>query len=115
MSGSRDGEVLVVDPGRDACEVTIGRMAPCTVLIEDDPELSRAHGRLALRHGEWWLEDLGSANGTFLGEFGRSARVKAPVKLNSGQIFKVGLTRIRAGLTEGWTLPSVDVAQAVAR
>lgn len=47
------------------------------------------------RDGGWWLEDLGSANGTFVGEFAHSRKVAAAVKLLPGQIFRVGLTRFR--------------------
>ena len=111
MSGPRDGEVLRVDLGADGFEVTIGRLVPSAVLIEDDPEVSRQHARLTLKDGEWWLEDLGSANGTFIGEFAKSMRVTTPIKVNPGQIFRVGLTHIRTGLAEGWTLPLADAAQ----
>jgi pSer/pThr/pTyr-binding forkhead associated (FHA) protein len=114
MSGPRDGELCAIDVAGDGDEVTIGRLAPCTVLVEGDPEVSRRHARLALKHGEWWLEDLASANGTFLGEFAKSVRLNAPVKLVSGQIFRVGLTRIRFGLAGDAASLGVGAAQGMA-
>jgi hypothetical protein len=46
-------------------ETTIGRGAGCGVSI-DDAHVSKLHARLAPRDGQWYLEDLGSTNGTVL-------------------------------------------------
>jgi pSer/pThr/pTyr-binding forkhead associated (FHA) protein len=46
-------------------EVTIGRDPACECLISDD-SVSAYHARLNYHHGQWWLEDLGSTNGTSL-------------------------------------------------
>jgi pSer/pThr/pTyr-binding forkhead associated (FHA) protein len=46
-------------------EVIIGRGRGCDVLL-DDKTVSGRHARLAYHHGQWWLEDLASTNGTFL-------------------------------------------------
>ncbi len=46
-------------------EITIGRQADCECRLEDD-SVSTAHARLHYHHGQWWLEDLGSTNGTLL-------------------------------------------------
>ena len=43
------------------------------------------------------LEDLGSSNETFIGEFQTARRVSEPTPLTDGQIFRVGLTRLRLG------------------
>jgi pilus assembly protein CpaF len=42
--------------------VSIGRGADCDLTIKH-PKLSRQHGRLVLQGEQWWIEDLGSANG----------------------------------------------------
>jgi pSer/pThr/pTyr-binding forkhead associated (FHA) protein len=95
MSGPDDGrtEIISID-GNDAT-VTIGRLPECAISIASDPDASRRHARIVRRDSEWWLEDLGSANGTFIGEFAQSQKISAPVKLLPGQIFRVGLTRFR--------------------
>lgn len=96
MSGPLDGEVLQVPAGAALSQgVTFGRQPPSTILLSDDPEVSRLHARLSLRDGGWWLEDLRSANGTFVGEFAHSVRISAAVRLPYGQIFRVGRTRFR--------------------
>lgn len=46
-------------------EVIIGRGHNCDVVL-DDKTVSGRHARLAYHHGQWWLEDLISTNGTFL-------------------------------------------------
>ena len=44
---------------------SIGRERGNTVTIPD-PRISLHHARLEWRHGQWWIEDLESANGTFV-------------------------------------------------
>lgn len=57
--------------------------------------MSRRHARLVWREDSWWLEDLESTNGTFVGEFAAAQRLAAPVRLEPGQVFRVGLARFR--------------------
>jgi len=44
---------------------TMGREPSCELHI-DDPKISRRHARVIAQHGSWYIEDLGSANGTIL-------------------------------------------------
>lgn len=46
-------------------EILLGRDTHCDVSLPDDT-VSVRHARLAYHHGQWWLEDLGSTNGTRL-------------------------------------------------
>jgi pSer/pThr/pTyr-binding forkhead associated (FHA) protein len=95
MSGPRDGEVVTLAAQGDAAMVTFGRLATCGVSLPDDPDVSRQHARLTWRDGSWWVEDAGSSNGTFLGEFAGASRVTAPTRVSVGEIFRVGRTRFR--------------------
>ena len=95
MSGPEDGRTEVIDVGSSNGVATIGRVVGCSICIPDDPEASRQHAKLSYRDGAWWLEDLGSANGTFIGEFAQSRKISSAVKLLPGQIFRVGLTRFK--------------------
>ena len=97
MSGSRDGEVVQLETAGSPPAVSIGRVAPCELLITDDPDLSRRHARIFWGNSVWMLEDLGSSNGSFIGEFQAARRVSAPTAIKAGQIFRVGLTRLRLG------------------
>ena len=44
---------------------TLGRLASNDVAI-DEAGLSREHARVFREDGSWWVEDLGSSNGTFV-------------------------------------------------
>lgn len=46
-------------------EITLGRDPHCEVYIENET-VSAHHARLSYHHGQWWLEDLHSTNGTTL-------------------------------------------------
>ena len=95
MSGPEDGKTNVISLDGNNAVATIGRLAECTISIPYDPDASRKHAQLSIRNGEWWLNDLGSANGTFIGEFAQSRKLTTAEKLLPGQIFRVGLTRFR--------------------
>ena len=43
------------------------------------------------------LQDLDSSNGTFIGEFQTARRVSGTSTIQDGEIFRVGLTRLRLG------------------
>lgn len=48
-------------------EVVIGRHPGCEWMVAHETVSSR-HARLVYHHDQWWLEDLGSRNGTYLNE-----------------------------------------------
>lgn len=97
MSGSRDGEVVQLATAGSPPSVSIGRVAPCELAITDDPDLSRHHARIFWGGSSWTLEDLNSSNGTFIGEFQAGRKLSAPTAIKDGEIFRVGLTRLRLG------------------
>ena len=45
--------------------VIIGRSPSCTLVLDDSYASSR-HARVFPKDGAWWLEDLGSTNGTMM-------------------------------------------------
>jgi pSer/pThr/pTyr-binding forkhead associated (FHA) protein len=65
--------------------ILIGRAPSCTLVLDDDYSSSR-HARLYPDHGQWFVEDLGSTNGTFLD----NRRVDAPMPVPPGARVKVG-------------------------
>lgn len=71
-------------------EVTIGRSNSCTLVLEDD-FASGAHARLFSRAGSWFIEDLDSRNGTWIG----SQRLDQPERLGVGTEIRIGQTHIR--------------------
>lgn len=60
-------------------ELLIGRHSDCNLQLGEG-QASRRHAKLVLADDGAWLEDLGSANGTFV----NGAQISARVKLNSG-------------------------------
>ncbi len=48
-------------------QVLIGRDLACECRI-DDTTISARHARLSYHHGQWWVEDLHSRNGTLLNQ-----------------------------------------------
>lgn len=66
-------------------EVTIGRAPSCDLPIMDDA-ISAHHARVSYHHSQWWLEDLNSTNGTFIG----AVKVSVPTVLIPNDQFRCG-------------------------
>jgi hypothetical protein len=64
--------------------VLLGRAPECTLVLEDDYASNR-HARFFLQNGAWFVEDLGSTNGTFIGrnrvEGAETVEVGVPVRV----------------------------------
>jgi pSer/pThr/pTyr-binding forkhead associated (FHA) protein len=71
--------------------VTVGRDESNDVPLPSDGMVSRQHASISFEHGEYWLEDVGSRNGTFVEE----KQVKGKVRLPLGTIFRVGGCEMR--------------------
>ncbi|MCW2675076.1 MAG: hypothetical protein JWR70_116, partial [Modestobacter sp.] len=65
--------------------ILIGRADDSTLVLTDDFASSR-HARLTNRGGQWYVEDLGSTNGTYLDQ----QRVQGPLLVGSGQPIRIG-------------------------
>lgn len=72
----------------DARRVVIGRDGGDIVL--GDPQASAAHAEIEFENGQLVVRDLGSSNGTWLGQ-----RQLPQFSLSPGQIFRCGHTQIR--------------------
>jgi pSer/pThr/pTyr-binding forkhead associated (FHA) protein len=68
-------------------EIMIGRDPSCDLTIVDEA-LSAHHARLAHHHGQWWLEDLNSTNGTLLNH----EKLTTAAVVITGDQFKCGNT-----------------------
>lgn len=73
-----------------------GGIFPDIDLDSDDPEakVSRRHARITLRDGKYFLEDLGSTNGTFVNR-GKRLLPGHPHPLQDGDEIIVGKTFLR--------------------
>jgi hypothetical protein len=72
---------------------TIGR-APTNTIQLTDTFSSNQHALLALRSGQWWLEDRDSRNGTLL----NGQLLAAPTVVSTGDVIGVGRIELRVEL-----------------
>ncbi len=63
----------------------IGRGTDAAIRLDDD-YVSTRHARVATNGEEWFVEDLGSTNGTYVG----SQRVTAPTPIAMGTPIRIG-------------------------
>lgn len=68
-------------------EVTLGRAGGCQVPLED-AYASQMHARVFHRDGRWYVEDLGSTNGTYLNR----RRVAGPMVMKRRDRIQIGNT-----------------------
>jgi pSer/pThr/pTyr-binding forkhead associated (FHA) protein len=70
-------------------ETPIGRSSENTIVV-DDAYTSNQHAFLRKRGGQWWLEDLGSRNGTLLNDM----LLTEPAVVVSGDTLTIGRTSL---------------------
>jgi pSer/pThr/pTyr-binding forkhead associated (FHA) protein len=70
-------------------QITIGRAEDSTLVITDDYASAR-HARLVPRDGQWFVEDLGSTNGTYLDR----GKVSGPTPVPLGVPIRIGRTSL---------------------
>ena len=81
--GGRSGEMFPLDG-----ETTVGRSPDCGIFL-DDVTVSRKHAVLREREGNFFIEDQGSLNGTFVNR----KRVES-AQLDDGDELQVGKYRL---------------------
>jgi hypothetical protein len=84
VKGQADAKPRTV---RLSASMTIGRAPECELRV-DDTYASQQHARLFAKNNSWFVEDLGSTNGTFVND----RRVAAPVQVRAGDVVRVGKT-----------------------
>jgi pSer/pThr/pTyr-binding forkhead associated (FHA) protein len=71
----------------DHAPILIGRGNDAAIRLDDD-YVSTRHARIAASGDQWFVEDLGSTNGTYIG----SARITQPTTLTLGTQVRIGKT-----------------------
>jgi pSer/pThr/pTyr-binding forkhead associated (FHA) protein len=94
--GKSPGSVVVLDDkGRKAKTIRlagaiqIGRADACHIKLPDT-YVSQFHARIFPEDGSWFVEDLGSTNGTFLNQ----RKVAAPSEVRAGDRVRIGTTTL---------------------
>ncbi len=85
----RDEEGKKLDSVPLGGAVQIGRAEACHVRIEDR-YASQFHARLYSKNGAWYVEDLGSTNGTYLNQ----QRVSGSAEVQAGDHIRIGKTTL---------------------
>lgn len=83
VEGSNRGENVSLSEA----PLLIGRGTDAAIRLDDD-YVSTRHARIAQSNGEWFVEDLGSTNGTYVG----SRRITQPMALGVGTQVRIGKT-----------------------
>jgi pSer/pThr/pTyr-binding forkhead associated (FHA) protein len=84
VRGSGDARPRTV---RLTASMTVGRAPECDLRL-DDTYASQQHARLYAKNEHWFVEDLGSTNGTFVND----QKLAAPAMLQPGDRVRVGQT-----------------------
>ncbi len=69
--------------------LVIGRAPDCDLVLEDE-FVSNYHAKVYLLGGRFYVEDLGSTNGTFV----NGRRISTPLELRGGDVIQVGRTSL---------------------
>ena len=85
VDGANAGETASLDHA----PLLIGRGSDAAIRLDDD-YVSTRHARIASSGDEWFVEDLGSTNGTYIG----SHRLTQPTTLQLGSQVRIGKTTL---------------------
>ena len=72
---------------------TLGRNSRNSIVLNEN-YVSSEHALLAWRDGQWWLEDLGSRNGTVLND----APLTDPTVISAGDVLTIGGVQLKLEL-----------------
>jgi pSer/pThr/pTyr-binding forkhead associated (FHA) protein len=70
-------------------QLQIGRAEACQIQL-GDTYASQFHAKISQREEAWYVEDLGSTNGTYLNQ----RRLTSPAEVNAGDRLKIGKTSL---------------------
>jgi pSer/pThr/pTyr-binding forkhead associated (FHA) protein len=85
VDGANGGETISLDHA----PLLIGRGSDAAIRLDDD-YVSTRHARIASSGDQWFVEDLGSTNGTYIG----SHRLTQPTSLQLGSQVRIGKTTL---------------------
>ena len=85
IDGANAGEQISLDEA----PLLIGRGSDAAIRLDDD-YVSTRHARIASSGEQWFVEDLGSTNGTYIG----TQRLTQPTTLQLGSQVRIGKTTL---------------------
>ena len=81
VEGGNKGEVISLDKA----PLLIGRGNDAAIRLDDD-YVSTRHARIGSSGDQWYVEDLGSTNGTYVG----NSRISQPTAISLGTQVRIG-------------------------
>jgi len=105
LNGPREGDTVQLDPDR---KLVLGRSAKGYQLV--DPLVSLNHAEVTWQGDCYWVEDTGSATGTFVNDM----RIDKPVMLVTGMRLRLGETMLEVRPRPHATLRRVFIGVGVA-
>jgi len=95
-SGKAPRKLLVIDDQGSKAgtfrleqQLQVGRADACQIRL-GDTYISQFHARIFPRDGTWYVEDLGSTNGTYLNQ----RKLTGPSELHAGDRLRLGKTTL---------------------
>jgi pSer/pThr/pTyr-binding forkhead associated (FHA) protein len=85
VEGANAGQTVPLDEA----PILIGRGTDAAIRLDDD-YVSTRHARIASSGDQWFVEDLGSTNGTYIG----THRLTQPTTIALGSIIRIGKTTL---------------------
>jgi pSer/pThr/pTyr-binding forkhead associated (FHA) protein len=85
VEGANAGQIVPLDEA----PILIGRGTDAAIRLDDD-YVSTRHARIASSGDQWFVEDLGSTNGTYIG----THRLTQPTTIALGSIIRIGKTTL---------------------
>ena len=85
---------------------TLGRGAANTIVVPDT-FASAEHALISWHSGQWWVEDLGSRNGTQINE----ETVTAPTILSVGDVISIGQVKLKFQASDDKSLAQASETQ----
>jgi pSer/pThr/pTyr-binding forkhead associated (FHA) protein len=73
----------------ESTSLVLGRAPDCELPLEDT-YVSQQHARIFAKDDAWYVEDLGSTNGTFVND----QRLSSPAMVQSGDRIRLGTTEV---------------------
>ncbi len=83
LEGANRGEIISLEQA----PLLIGRGTDAAIRLDDD-YVSTRHARIARSDTQWYVEDLGSTNGTYVG----TSRITQPTAISLGTQIRIGKT-----------------------
>ena len=85
--GPNAGQRVPLDTALDGTPLLVGRGPDAAIRLDDD-YVSTRHARIAASGDQWFVEDLGSTNGTYVG----SSRISQATAIQLGTQVRIGKT-----------------------